>query len=99
MSHDSNNDYDCYIRRVGPVGWTIGSSHHKEALLRFLDHPRTNEEVQISVPHGRGGNFVAWFRRANSAVCRYRDETGQRVDIMMSSSGHANYINRIIDHV
>ena len=99
MSHDSNNDYSCFIRRAGPLGWTRSSPHHQVALLRFLDHPQTNNEVQISVPHGSGGDFVAWFRRINSAVCQYRDETGQRVDIMMTSSGHAGYINRIIDHM
>ena len=98
MSHNSNNDYDCYIRRAGPVGWTRSSSHHREALLRFLDLPPTNEDVRISVPHVSGGDFVAWFRRVNSIVYQYRDENGQIVDIMMSSSGQAAYANRIVDH-
>jgi hypothetical protein len=99
LSHD-NNDYDCYIRRKGPTGWTRSRPHHREALLRFLDLSRSSEnsEISISVSHVDGGDFVAWFRRVNPVICQFRDESGSIVDIMMSSSGTAAFANRIVDH-
>jgi hypothetical protein len=93
-----NNDYMCHIRRAGPQGWTRSRPHHQEALLRFLDMPPTNDPVRIAVPHTDGGDFVAFFRRLNAAVCQYTDENGNVVDIMMSSPSHAAFINRVVDH-
>lgn len=102
-----NNDYDCFIRRHGQP-WTRGSLHHRRALEAFLasqegqPHQAAQEGQEgqpghrISVPHTNGGDFVAFFRRVNSAVYEYRDEYGQTVDIMMSSGSHAAYINRIV---
>ena len=66
--------------------------------LRFLDMPPTNDAVRIAVPHTDGGEFVAFFRRLNAAVCQYTDENGNVVDIMMSSPSHAAFINRVVDH-
>lgn len=98
MALDSNNDNSCYIRRSGPVGWTTSRPHHREALLRFLGMPSPNEPVRISVPHTDGGEFVASFRKRNSVVYQYTDEYGETVDIMLSTSSYAKYVNRIVDH-
>ena len=101
---DANNDYSIFIRRRGPMGWQRGRRHHQEALLLFVEQEQEQqrqqreEEIQITVPHMDGGNFMAWFHRMNPVVCQYRDEYGAVVDIMMSSSGQAAFANRIVDH-
>lgn len=104
LLEQSNNDYSVYIRRSGPMGWTRGRPHHQQALLLFQEQEEQQErgnhaeEREIRVPHTDGGDFVAWFHRVNQVVYQYRDENGAVVDIMMSSSGHAAYVNRLIDH-
>lgn len=97
-----NNDYDCFIRRHGQT-WTRGRAHHRRALEAFLSsqegQPQPEAEGpghRISVPHTDGGDFVAFFRRVNSALYQYTDEYGQIVQIMMSTGSHAAFINRIV---
>jgi hypothetical protein len=97
MSMEMNNDFGCYIRRSGPQGWVRSRDHHRAAFEVFLQNENENG-VRVSVPHMDGGMFVATFRRVNDEVCQYEDEYGARVDIMMCSSGHAAFINRVIDH-
>jgi len=107
-----NNDYGCYIRRQGQP-WNQARSHHRVALELFLEEEaqaQTQAQAQrqahvqrearvyrIVVPHEDGGEFIGWFRRLNQAVCQYRDEYGQVVGIMMSSSGQVGFINRVVD--
>lgn len=102
IQDNQNNDYSCHIRRRGPQGWARGRAYHQAALVAFLEHPSAEqlnaEPVRISVPHLDGGEFVAWFRKLNASIYQYRDESNQLVDIMMTSSSHAAFINRIIDH-
>jgi hypothetical protein len=97
-----NNDYDCFIRRQGPLGWTRGRPHHRRAMEAFLAMPESSvvlgEPVRITVPHVDGGDFVAFFQRVNAIVCEFRDTYGGTVDIMMSSSGQAAFANRIVDY-
>lgn len=99
MSQNQNNDYDCYLRRVGQP-WTRGRAHHRLAMEQFLERERAQrgEVHRIAVPHPAGGDFIGWFRRINAIVCQYTDEYGQRVDVMMCASSTAAYANRIVDH-
>ena len=95
-----NNDYGCYIRRQGQP-WNAGRPHHRAAMERFLEE-EANERgnvYRIVVPHTDGGEFIGWFRRLNHIVCQYRDEYGQEVGIMMSSSGQVGFANRIVETV
>lgn len=102
FQNNQNNDYACFIRRRGPQGWTRGRAHHQAALEAFLELPSAQqigaEPVRISVPHEEGGTFVAWFQKLNPAIYQYRDESNHLVDIMMSSSSYAAFINRMVDH-
>jgi hypothetical protein len=102
LNMNPNNDYDCFLRRQGPQGWTRARAHHRHALELFLEMPLSRtiggEPVRISVPHLDGGDFVAFFQRVNPVICQYRDLYGGVVDIMMSSGAHAAYVNRVIDH-
>lgn len=95
-----NNDYHCYIRRQGQP-WNRARPHHQAAMERFLEEEgnEPNRVYRIVVPHSDGGEFIAWFRRLNPIVCQYTDEYGRAVAIMMSSSGHAGYANRIVESV
>ncbi len=103
----SQNDRVCYIRRANGNGWVRSRNHHQEALMSFLNTPYNLNDpspIEVSVPHGDGGNFVARFTRVNddgnqetqNTLCYYVDEYGQRVDIMMCTSAYAAFINRII---
>lgn len=97
-----NNDYSFYIRRSGLNGWSPACSHHKTALLSFLEHPSSQtinaEAICISVPHIDGGVFVAWFQKKNKSIYQYRDEYDNIVDIMMACSSNASHINSIVNH-
>jgi len=105
------NDRFCYIRRNNGQGWTRGSPHHEQALHSFLNTPynlNNPAPVEVSVPHGDGGNFVAHFSRFSRAndddvkvqtqntLCYYVDEYDQNVDIMICVPAYAAYINRIV---
>jgi hypothetical protein len=94
---DVNNEYECFLRRSDGNGWVRAQSHHRAALLAFEE---TGEEgpTRISVPHTRGGTFVATFYRVGDGVSRYEDEYGRSVQVMMTNDSYAAYINRIIDY-
>jgi hypothetical protein len=88
---------ECYIRRKGQP-WTRGNIHHLAALTAYRNREgEPGEEVRISVPHQRGGDFVAHFFPINHEMCYYRDEYGNEVEIAMIEPERAAYINRIMD--
>jgi hypothetical protein len=94
---NTNNQYGCFIRRSDGNGWVEAQPHHRAALEAFelLD---SQGPIRISVPHPRGGNFVATFYRVGDGVSRYEDEYGGSVEIMMAHASYAAYINRIVDY-
>lgn len=89
-----NNDYGCFLRRTDGNGWVAALPHHRAALEAF---ERLDGEgpARISVPHPRGGDFVATFYRVRDGVFRYEDEYGGHVEMMMAHRSYAAYINRI----
>ena len=88
---------ECYIRRHGDF-WKRGDIHHLGALTAYRNREGDpGEEVPISVPHQRGGDFVAHFSPINDQMCYYRDEYGNEVEIAMMEPARAAYINRIMD--
>lgn len=100
---NTNNDYQCYIRRHGHP-WTLAQPHHRVAMERFLEEEKqasteSNGIYRIIVPHTDGGEFIGWFRRLNPIVCQYMDEYGHQVSIMMSSSSQASFAHRIVETV
>lgn len=89
----------CFIRRADPNGWVRGLPHHQQALHHFLGmNPSQQDTFRISVPHIKGGQFVAHFRRINETLCQYMDECGHKVDIMMTTPEYAAFINRVVGH-
>ena len=101
-------DRFCYIRRTNHQGWVRARLHHKEALESFLNTPYNLNDpypIEISVPHGDGGNFIAHFthvlesdnQHTQNSLCYYVDENNQHVDIMICEPAYAAYINRIVD--
>lgn len=87
----------CYIRRAGKQ-WELAKSHHERALEAYLSldgEPGSDECIRV--PHVSGGDFVGYFSRVNEHMSRYRDESGNLVDIMMSTPSLVSHINRVVD--
>lgn len=85
----------CYVRYAGKP-WERGRFHQEQALRLYMKaEPMT--PITISVPHIRGGLFVAHFSKSNDSVFHYQDEYKNEVDIMMCTPEKAAYINRIMD--
>lgn len=93
----------CYVRYAGKP-WERGRFHQERALRLYLSEPlrlymkaEPMTPITISVPHIRGGQFIAHFSKINDSVFHYQDEYKNEVDIMMCTPEKAAYINRIMD--
>lgn len=89
---------ECFIRRDGDF-WKRGSTHHLAALTAYRNREgEPGNVVRISVPHLRGGDFIAYFSPINEEMCCYRDEYGNEVEIIMMEPARAAHINRVMDY-